>query len=169
MPNALHRTATVERAAKRDDGLIELAISSEAPYERWFGVEILSHKKSAVDLTRLGDGRHPLLLGHDIDKQIGVIKSARIDDDKRLRGLAKFSRSTLAQEIKADVEDEIRTLVSVGYFIEEIEEVEADGNDAAGDIQWKPVRTLTGEEFEREMRAQHGEAWNRAGPSAMRA
>jgi HK97 family phage major capsid protein len=167
MPQRFQRTITIERAAAKagdPTDTIKLAISSEAPYERWFGIEVLRHTADAVDLTRLADGRHPLLLGHDTEKQIGVIKRAWLDDDKKLRGEAKFSRSALGQEIQADVEDEIRTLVSVGYFIEEIEEVKKDAEGA--DVV---VRRLTGEEFEREMTALHGSTWNRAGPSAGRA
>jgi len=164
MPNPLRRSIDIGYKAAAEKGTFELAISSEAPYERWFGIEILKHTKSAVDLSRLSDGRHPLLLGHDTEKQIGVIKRAWIGDDKKLRGEAKFSRSALGQEIKQDVEDEIRTLVSVGYFVEELEEVKKsdDGTETV-------VRRLTGEEFEREMTALHGSAWNRAGPSAARA
>lgn len=168
MPNPLRRSINIGYKAAAEKGTFELAISSEAPYERFFGIEILRHSKSAVDLSRLADGRHPLLLGHDTEKQIGVIKRAWIGDDKKLRGEAKFSRSALGQEIKQDVEDEIRTLVSVGYLIDEIEEVEPVQTDG-GETKWVPVRTFTGEEFEREMTALHGSAWNRAGPSATRA
>lgn len=163
MQNRFHRTVTLERAAK-DADTVELAISSEAPYERFFGIEILRHTADSIDMTRLGDGRHPLLLNHDTEKQIGVIGRAWIGDDRKLRGEARFSRSALGQEIRADVEDGIRSLVSVGYFIDEIEEVKKadDGTDTV-------VRRLTGEEFEREMTALHGSAWNRAGSSAARA
>lgn len=159
----LNRTFAIDKPAADDDGLIELAISSEAPYERWFGIEILSHADKSVDLQRLGDGRHPLLLNHDTGQQIGVIKSARIDGDRVLRGRAQFSRSELGQEIKQDVEDGIRSLVSVGYFIDQIEEVKKsdDGSETV-------VRCLSGAEFEREMRQAHGECWNRAGLAAAR-
>ena len=157
------RTATIEKRAAREDGLVEIAISSEAPYERWFGIEILRHTSDSVDMTRIGDGRHPLLLNHDTGTQIGAVKSARIDDDKVLRGLVQFSRSALGQEIKQDVEDEIRSHVSVGYFIDEIEEVER-----AEDGSEKVIRTMTGEEFQREMRAQHGENFYRSGLAAAR-
>jgi HK97 family phage major capsid protein len=163
------RTIEIKRAAGADSAAggasdeIELAISSEAPYERWFGIEILSHKKKAVDLSRLSDGRHPLLLNHDTEKQIGVITSARIDDDMVLRGKAKFSRSVLGQEIKCDVADNIRSLVSVGYMVDEMDEVTigADGS-------YQTKRTLTGAEFEREMRALHGDQFYRAGVAAAR-
>lgn len=154
------RTATIEHRAAGDDGLVEIAISSEAPCERFFGIEVLRHTAAAIDMTRIGDGRHPLLLNHDTDAQIGAIKSARIDDDKVLRGKVQFSRSTLGQEIRQDVEDDIRSHVSVGYFIDEIEEVDAKGN---------PVRTLTGDEFTREMRETHGDDFYRSGLAAARA
>lgn len=160
---------TVEAAAKRAGGegedLVEMSISSEAPYERWFGIEILRHSPESVDLSRLSDGRHPFLVGHDTEKQVGVIKRAFLDtDDKKVRGAVKFSRSAFAQEIRQDVEDEIRTLISVGYMIDEVEEVEkaADGTETV-------KRRLSGEEFEREMLKEHGADFYRAGQAAARA
>ena len=156
--------ATASRAAEGDD-LVEMSISSEAPYERFFGIEILRHTADSVDLTRLGDGRHPLLLGHDHERQIGVVKRAWVDADARkLRGAVKFSRGPLGQEIRQDVEDGIRSLVSVGYFVDEIEEVEkaADGSETV-------LRRLSGEEFMREMETEHGADFYRAGPAAARA
>jgi hypothetical protein len=160
------RAFTAEiRKAEGADGLVEMSISSEAPYERWFGIEILRHAADAVDLSRLSGGDHPLLLNHDTDKQIGVLSKAWLDTESRkLRAQAKFSRSTLGQEIRQDVEDEIRRLISVGYFIEEIEEVQknADGTETV-------VRTMTGDEFRREMESKHGADYYRAGQAAARA
>lgn len=160
MTTRFDRTFKLSRAAADDDGLIELAISSDAPYERWFGIEILRHDAASVDLTRLADNCHPLLLNHDTEKQIGVLSNPVIGSDHMLRCSAKFSRSELAREILQDVQDGIRSLVSVGYFIDEIQEIDAEGN---------AKRTLTGDEFEREMRQAHGDAWMRAGPEASRA
>jgi len=157
------RTLTIEHRAADSDGLVEIAISSEAPYERWFGVEILRHDAEAIDMTRIGDGRHPLLLNHDTAQQIGVVKAVRIDGDKVLRGQVQFSRSALGQEIRQDVEDGIRSHVSVGYFVDEMQEVKR-----ADDGTLTVLRTLAGEEFEREMRAQHGESFSRAGLAAVR-
>lgn len=158
------RTIGINKRAAQD-GVIELAISSEAPYERWFGIEILSHAADAVDLTRLADNRHPLLLNHCTDDQIGVILDPVIGDDKVLRANAKFSQSPLGQEILQDVADGIRTLVSVGYMIDEIQEVEP-APDVAGGM--RVLRTLSGDDFEREMRTQHGDNWQRAGLAAKR-
>lgn len=171
------RTFHIEHRAPSDDGLISLAVSSEAPYERWWGVEILSHDPAAVDLTRLGDGRHPLLLNHDTDNQIGVITGADLDSAARvLRCSARFSRSALGQEILQDVQDGIRSLVSVGYMIEEIEEVKPEVIDPE-DVTWSAentqryqvIRTISGAEFDLEMKKQHGEHWQRDGLAAQRA
>lgn len=158
------RTHTIEVRAKDDDGLVEMAISSEAPYERWFGIEVLRHSVDAVDMTRINDGRHPLLVNHDTDRQAGVLKKAWLGEDAKLRGLAKFSRSAFGKEIEQDVSDGIRSLVSVGY---EIIEVEEHGTD---EKSGEPVtlRTFSGDEFEREMRKEHGDNFYRAGPSAAR-
>ena len=159
------RTATIEHraSAEGEDGLLEMAIASEAPYERWWGTEILRCDAASVDLTRLGDGRHPLLLNHDTERQIGVVKRAWIGEDRMVRGAVKFSRSELGQEIKQDVEDDIRTLISVGYEIMDLEEVER-----AADGSYTVKRSLTAAQFETEMRAKHGDTFHRAGPAAAR-
>lgn len=163
------------RAAVADDGTFEMAISSEAPYERWFGIEILSHDATAVDLSRLSGNDHPLCLDHNTSKQIGVLMNPVIGEDKMLRTTAKFSRSALAQEIKQDVADEIRQLVSVGYFVDEIVELEPTPDTELADWigssgrGYTFKRTLTGDQFEAEMRTQHGESYLRSGLAAGRA
>ena len=153
-----HRMAEADRT-------IDLAISSEAPYERFFGIEILSHAPDAVDLSRLAGNDHPLLLNHCTDDQIGVLLDPEIGSDRVLRCKAKFSRSEEADEVFVDVQDGIRQLVSVGYFIDEMVEIEPplDGADIGDLTKWRPVRKLTGEEFQREMREKQGEAFCRAG------
>jgi HK97 family phage major capsid protein len=159
------RSFAISRAQQNpdDDRIVEMAISSEAPYERAFGFEILDHSPEAVDLTRLNDGRHPLLLNHEPKDQIGVIKSAHLDADKMLRTQSKFSRGPLGQEILQDVQDGIRTLVSVGYMVDKVrEERQADDGTVI-------VRELSGEEFTREMTEQFGEMFFRSGPPAARA
>ena len=41
------RTLSIEHRAPDAEGLFDIAISTESPYERWFGIEILSHEPSA--------------------------------------------------------------------------------------------------------------------------
>lgn len=143
-------------AVKTAEGEYEFALSSEQPVERWFGIEILDHSPEAVNLERLADGRHPLLVNHNIDNQVGVLSRAWLDQvDRKIRVSSRFSRAPKAQEIKQDVEDNIRTLVSVGYMIDQVKEEKrnADGSLA--------VRILPGDVFEREMRQKHGEHFER--------
>ncbi len=152
----LTRTIGIHAQRAKDSEDLEFALSSEAPVERWFGIEVLEHSPSAVNLARLADGRHPLLLNHDTDRQIGVVSRAWLDAESRVvRTAVRFSRSALGTEIRQDVEDDIRTLVSVGYMIDEVKE---EKRAADGSTQ---VRTLTGEQFDAEMRAQHGDQWFR--------
>lgn len=144
-------TATVNQ-----DGDYEFALSSEQPVERWYGMEILDHREGSVNLERLADGRHPLLLNHNTDEQVGVVRRAWLDThDRKTRVVTKFSRAAKAQEIKQDVDDDIRTLVSVGYVIDQVTE---EKRDHAGNVI---TRTVAGDIFEREMRQRHGETFDR--------
>ena len=156
------------------DGTIDMAISSEAPYERWFGIEILSHDTDAVDLSRLAGNDHPLLLNHQTNDQIGVVTNPVIGADRILRCAAKFSRAPAAQQILQDVQDGIRQLVSVGYFVDEIVELEPAMDPAMadwignGERAYTFKRTLSGDAFDAEQRTKHGETYQRTGLAAGR-
>lgn len=94
---------------------ISCAFSSEMPYARWWGVEVLDHSMGACDLTRLNDAA-PLLYNHDPDEQIGVVETSVIDPDKIGRANIRFS-STDGEKYFQDVKDGIRKKISVGYQI----------------------------------------------------
>jgi HK97 family phage major capsid protein len=127
---------SVDEAART----VELAFSSETPYERYWGFEVLDHSGEAVDLGRLADGA-PLLLNHDADCQIGVVLNARIDPDRIGRATVKFSRSEEGQEIFQDVIDGIRRKVSVGYIVKKMTLLEkGDGMpDSYLVSEWEPL------------------------------
>ena len=126
-------------AMNESERRIELAFSSELPYRRYFGMEVLGHGVGEVDLSRLGDGTHPLLLNHDRDKQIGVIEVARIDGDKIGRVTARFGKSTLAEEIFQDVKDGIRSQASVAYEVNDWDVHERDdGTEEWRATNWTP-------------------------------
>lgn len=124
----LTRAAEVERFGNVEvrDGQttqeVELSLSSEHPVERWFGMEVLGHGADEVRLSRLNNGG-PLLLNHNTDDQIGAFKrdSVEVGDDKKLRGVARFSRSARAKEIADDVELGIRGATSIGYRVHKFE------------------------------------------------
>lgn len=117
---------------------VELAFASDIAYERWWGVEILDCTPAAVDLTRLNN-RHPLLLNHDPEDQIGVIEKAWVDSDRKCRATVRFSRSDLGEEVFQDVQDGIRELVSVGYSINDMVLESREGDVATYRItRWTP-------------------------------
>lgn len=111
----LQRTMEV-RSFDAEKRTVELAFSSEAPVERWFGFEVLDHASDSIRLDRLRDGA-ALLLNHDWDNQIGVVESVSIDSDRKGRAVVRFSRNQDADAIFQDVMDGIRRHVSVGYRI----------------------------------------------------
>lgn len=144
--STLHRSMTLDRAsAKADDRTVDVAFSSEAPVQRWFGVEVLDHGQGSCDLARLNNGG-ALLDNHNPDEQIGAIVpgSARIDADRVGRATIKFSRSQEGETKFQDVLDGIVTNVSVGYQIKQM--VETTTTDEGGDedtvcrvMSWVPL------------------------------
>lgn len=138
----LHRSATFERAAINEESrTVELAFSSEEPYGRWFGTEILDHDKKSIRLGRLKDGG-PLLLDHDTRSHVGVIESVDIGPDRVGRAVVRFGRSAAAEEAFNDVKDGIRRHVSVGYRVHKmrLEEEGADGQESTYRVtDWEPL------------------------------
>lgn len=114
------RSFELDRSAvDAESRTVELAFSSETPYERWFGVEVLSHKDGAVRLQRLQNGG-ALLMDHNTRDQIGVVESVEIGKGRVGRALVRFGKSARAEEIFQDVADGIRRHVSVGYIVHEM-------------------------------------------------
>lgn len=118
------RTVTLERGdLQSEDRTLPIAFSSETPVERNFGTEILDHRPESVRLGRLNNSG-PVLVNHHLDDQVGVVESARIDPDKFGRASIRFGKSERAEEIFRDVQDGIRTQVSVGYAIHKMEQTQ---------------------------------------------
>lgn len=117
---------------------VELAFSSDAEISRWFGVEILSHKPGACDLSRLNDGG-ALLDGHDWGRQVGVVERAWVDSDGKGRALVRLSRNPEGEAMLTDVADGIKRHVSVGYSILQVKLVETrDDLDVYEVTRWQP-------------------------------
>ena len=116
-------------ASQSQNLVLEFPFSSEDPYLRsnWFDepwIEILGHKESEVDLTRLNAGA-PVLLNHGRDatenaplRSVGVTKRAWIENGRGYVEV-KMSRRDGMGPILQDIEDGIITNVSVGYQINE--------------------------------------------------
>jgi HK97 family phage prohead protease len=135
----LHRVAELDRSAINDkDRTVEIAFSSEAPVERYFGTEVLGHEATNVRLGRLNNGG-AVLVEHDRRDQVGVVVKASIDKDRKGRATIRFGKSARAEEIFQDVKDGIRRLVSVGYRIHKQEtKNEAGGVESVRVTDWEP-------------------------------
>jgi HK97 family phage major capsid protein/HK97 family phage prohead protease len=118
----------------------ELSFSSEDPYQRWFGIEILGHQPGEVRLDWLKAGSAPLLNQHNHDELIGVIESVKLENG-RGTAVVRFGKGALAQEIRQDVIDGIRSNVSVGYRVHEMKLIKE--SDEEGDTyrvtDWEPL------------------------------
>lgn len=125
------------RQVNAEEKTVELSFSSEEPYERWFGIEILDHSPTSVNMERLNNSA-PLLFNHDRDVVIGVVEFAKIENRRGL-AVVRFGNSEKAKEVFSDVADGIMKNVSVGYQIDEMKlESESDGLDTYRVTRWKP-------------------------------
>lgn len=133
------RSFDLSRSSINEDArTVELDFSSETDQvERGFGVEILSHSPGDVDLSRLSN-KAPYLMDHDPRDQRGVVELASIDK-KRGKAVVRISRSQRGEELWQDIQDGIRTKVSVGYQITgaKMEGKREDGTPIYR-VQWRP-------------------------------
>lgn len=139
-PEVQHRAMEIELSPiDEETRTVKMAISSEEPVGRSFGTEVLDHTRESIDLSFLASGRAPLLLDHDPEKQIGVIKSVELDENaRRLRAEVRFGKGELAREAFSDVVDGIKANISVGYSIGKMER-DADDKETYRAKSWKPV------------------------------
>ena len=139
----LQRSFSVDRAALDEESrTVEMSFSSELPYQRWFGMEILGHKDGEVDMGFIASGNAPLLVNHKQDEiPVAVIEKAWIDSDRKGRALVRFGRNSRANEVFADVQDGILRNVSVGYQVNKMDLVSSD--EKSGDTfrvtSWTPL------------------------------
>lgn len=141
LPERSFRSGTIERAEPgAEDRTVELSFSSEEPYQRWWGVEILGHGKKEVDLSFINSGRAPFLINHErsVDDQIGVVEKVWLDGGVG-RARVRFGKAARASEFLERVRDNELSNISVGYSISEIRlESEKDGIPTYRVTRWKP-------------------------------
>lgn len=132
--------ATTQIRKGEGDRTVIFPLSSETPYLRSRGYEILVHTDDSVDLSFLNSGSAPLLDSHDrwtgLKAQIGVIIRAWLEDN-RIYVEAKFSEKPEADTVYRDVLAGIVSNVSVGYDVMEIQP--DDVNNRYFVTKWKPM------------------------------
>lgn len=112
---------SLTRSEESGEGIYLLSFSSEQPYMRWFGNEILDHSEKAVNLDRL-NSIGCVLFNHHRDDVIGRIHKAWVDNGKGYAEIS-FDDDEFSQKIKNKVDTKTLTGVSVGYSVDAWEEV----------------------------------------------
>ncbi|MGD0178752.1 MAG: phage major capsid protein [Terriglobales bacterium] len=100
----------------------------------------MSHEKGAVNTERLDAKAVPFILGHgyEWDDVVGKIFEYSIEGGKGYAA-AKISRSPSGDQLIKDMDDEIRTEISVGYRIDEMKLVGTKGDtDEYLVTKWTP-------------------------------
>lgn len=103
-----------------DSRTVELSFSSETPYGRWFGDEILCHDEECINLERFNNGLGTLLFNHDRDAVVGHIEKVWVEDN-RGKALARFDEDEQSETIFQKVQSGTLQGVSVGYSIKRYE------------------------------------------------
>ena len=124
-------TREIEGAvASRDDRVIELSFSSEEPYTRWFGQEILDHSDGCVDLSRLNE-IGVVLFNHERGQVLGQILRAWVEDG-RGKAEIRFDEDPDADAVYQKVVSGTLKGVSVGYTVSNWETVETGSRSEDG-------------------------------------
>ena len=107
-----------------------LSFSSETPYRRYFGMEVLDHAENAVNLDRL-NGSGVLLFNHDVNRVLGKILRAWVENG---RGYAEveFDTDGDAEKIFGKVASGTLKTTSVRYTVDTWETVKAGAATADG-------------------------------------
>ena len=136
-----YRTIDLFRDSHIDEEkrIVRVGVSSEEPVERSFGMEVLGHSAGDINMEFINSGRAPLLLDHDMTKQIGVIEEFKLDETaKRTTAVVRFGKSALAREVFEDVADGIRMNISVGYRIDKLERYQ-ENDETFYKAMWTPM------------------------------
>lgn len=113
------RETTIDQV-DTDSRTVELSFSSETPYGRWFGDEILCHDEGCINLDRFNDGLGTLLFNHDRDAVVGHIEKVWIEDN-RGKALVRFDEDEQSETIFQKVQSGTLQGVSVGYSVNQYE------------------------------------------------
>ena len=116
------RETTIDQVDS-DNRTVELSFSSETPYGRWFGDEILCHDEECINLERFNNGLGTLLFNHDRDAVVGHIEKVWVEDN-RGKALVRFDTDEQSETIFQKVQSGTLQGVSVGYAINRYEVLE---------------------------------------------
>lgn len=136
------REAQITNIEANDDRTVELSFSSEEPYERWFGTEILCHDEGCVNLDRFNNGLGTLLFNHNRSAVVGHIDKVWIEDN-RGKAIVRFDEDDESEKIYQKVLKGTLQGVSVGYDISRYEELIDSDSKSSNDRFTGPAYVIT--------------------------
>ena len=116
------RETTIDQV-DTDSRTVELSFSSETPYGRWFGDEILCHDEECINLERFNNGLGTVLFNHDRYAVVGHVEKVWLEDN-RGKALVRFDTDEQSETIFQKVQSGTLQGVSVGYAIYRYEVLE---------------------------------------------
>ena len=125
-----------------DSRTVELSFSSETPYGRWFGDEILCHDEECINLERFNNGLGTVLFNHDRDAVVGHTEKVWLEDN-RGKALVRFDTDEQSETIFQKVQSGTLQGVSVGYAINRYEVLEDEDTKSTNGRFTGPAYVVT--------------------------
>ena len=144
-PQRLTRELPISlRSVEGNERRFEISFSSEEPYMRWFGREILDHSEGAVNLKRLNE-IGCVLFNHNRDKVVGKIISASLESG-RGKAVIEFDSDEDSETVFQKTKGGTLKGVSVGYIVNRYEHIKPGKKSADGRfegecfvaVDWEP-------------------------------
>lgn len=135
------RETTIDQV-DTDSRTVELSFSSETPYGRWFGDEILCHDEECINLERFSNGLGTVLFNHDRDAVVGHIEKVWLEDN-RGKALVRFDTDEQSETIFQKVQSGTLQGVSVGYAIYRYEVLEDEDTKSTNGRFYGPAYVVT--------------------------
>ena len=127
IPATISRGLAFEKALVSEERELELSVSSDLPYKRWYYYEELAHTPEAVNLDRFNNNAN-VLFNHNRNEYLGVINNAWLKEGK-LYVAMRFDTHDLAQRLMESVNNGTIRNVSIGYEINELVLVKESDDD----------------------------------------
>lgn len=125
-----YQTAEIRSTEDDNERRFELSFSSEEPYDRWYGTEILDHTEGCIQLERL-NSIGVLLFNHNTNKVLGKVEKAWIENGKG-KSIVVFDEDEESEIIRQKVDSGTLKTVSVGYTVDVWEEVKSGKKSSDG-------------------------------------
>jgi len=135
----LYRSAAITQKPAKGNHTVDLSFASSTPVQRPWGREILQVDSESVRLGRISR-EGPVLINHDTNQLVGKVENCWLSNGKA-RATVRLSKSTQGLEVWDEICDGIRTGVSFGYTVHNMEDISKPGDEERTFLvtDWEPL------------------------------